>query len=289
MPITMVGDEREYELLDFSEYPSQYRNKEFQKFIEEMLFDGFGNPSDRYFDVNPLPYEEFREIPDFSGYYISTYGRVKSVHKSSLDNNEVRILKPLNISKGYARVTLCNSYKGKYKREIHYFMKRVYFGETVFPSINHIDEVKYNNCIWNLHPCTAKFNNNYGTHNARVRHTFLYGGGLEKMRESMKNGGMEKWKESMRNGGEKKRIESLHNGGIARGVKNRILHGKTATVTCINSKTGESKFFETSSECARYLNIIYPDANHKTIVSALSSIRTGHIKKKMYRDFEIKY
>lgn len=286
MPIIIPEN---YESTDLSGYPTQYQDREFQTSIEMMLFDGEGNPSDRYFDVTPLSYEEFREVPDFPDYYISTYGRVKSVHRSTLDYKEERILRPLNISKGYAKVTLCNAERGRYKREIHYFMRLTYFPDAKLPQMNHIDEVKYNNCIWNLHPCTAKFNNNYGTHTARARHTFLYGGGLEKMRESMKNGGMEKWKESMKNGGEKKRIESLRNGGAARGVKTRISNGKSATVTCINSKTGESKFFETSSECARYLNTIYPDAYYRTIVAALSNIRTGYIKKKMYRDFEIKY
>ena len=35
------------------------------------------------------------------------------------------------------------------------------------PQINHKDEDKTNNCVWNLEWCTAEYNVNYGTANER--------------------------------------------------------------------------------------------------------------------------
>lgn len=285
MPIIIPEN---YESTDLSGYPTQYQDREFQTSIEAMLFDGGGNPSDRYFDVTPLSYEEFREVPDFPDYYISTYGRVKSVHRSTPDYKEERILRPLNISKGYAKVTLCNAERGRYKREIHYFMRLTYFPNAKLPQMNHIDEVKYNNCIWNLHPCTAKFNMNFGTRTARGREKYLYGGGIEKQRESMKNGGMEKWKESMKNGGNEKMRQSLLNGGSEKGRQSRYLSGNTVPVTCINVETGESKSFRTSAECGRYIHSFHSEANLGTIQAAISARKKGgHFREETYLGFKI--
>ena len=58
--VPIVNDE-EYEFLDFSTYPDKYSEKGFQTSIERVLFDREGNYSDRYMDVTPLSFEEFRE------------------------------------------------------------------------------------------------------------------------------------------------------------------------------------------------------------------------------------
>lgn len=39
------------------------------------------------------------------------------------------------------------------------------------PFVNHRDENKANNCIWNLEWCTHQYNQDYGTRNQRISKT----------------------------------------------------------------------------------------------------------------------
>lgn len=100
--------------------------------------------------------ELWKTIPGYAGKYeISNLGRVKS-----LINNRERILKPSDNSHGYLAVWLGN-------HEKHYVHRLVAEAFLVnpgnLPMVNHKNEIKTDNCLFNLEFCDAKYNANYGT------------------------------------------------------------------------------------------------------------------------------
>lgn len=73
-----------YDVLKFEEFPKEYQDIEFQRKIEGFLYNEVGGISKRYKQKSFLLLEEFREIPGFSKYMISTYGRVYSKFKQKI-------------------------------------------------------------------------------------------------------------------------------------------------------------------------------------------------------------
>lgn len=157
--------------------------------------------------------EEWRDIPQFKGYYQMTQlGKVKSVDRivpvnsSKKNQNEAlykgKIIKPSVTNDGYYRVALTKEHKTK-----HYSLARLLaltFPELITYTedakglpveeleINHKNECKWDNVYWNLEWCTKKYNHNYGTRNIRAtRHTlrpvqqYTLSGELVKEYESM--------------------------------------------------------------------------------------------------------
>lgn len=83
---------------------------------------------------------------------MSNLGEVRSL-KSNI------ILKPRLRSNGYLQVRLSRK-----TYLVHRLVAISFIPNTNnFPQVNHIDENKSNNCVWNLEWCTAKYNTNYGT------------------------------------------------------------------------------------------------------------------------------
>ena len=95
-------------------------------------------------------------------YEISNLGRVKS-----LKYGKERILKPEKDKYGYLRVQLWRD--GKYKMFLAHRLVAIAFipNPKGFEQVNHLDEVKTNNCAENLEFCDAKYNSNYGTRTKR--------------------------------------------------------------------------------------------------------------------------
>lgn len=58
--------------------------------------------------------------------------------------------------------------KRNYKVKVHRLVLST-FSECIGEQVNHIDEDKTNNKLLNLEWCTAKYNANYGTRNARIQ------------------------------------------------------------------------------------------------------------------------
>lgn len=108
-----------------------------------------------------LPGEEFRDIEGYEGLYqISNLGRVISLWNKPY----VLGLKLTLDSNSYQRVKLCciNHIKKDYL--VHQLVGKAFIpNPDVLPCINHKDENKLNNCVWNLEWCTAEYNVNYGT------------------------------------------------------------------------------------------------------------------------------
>lgn len=122
--------------------------------------------------------EIWKDIPNYEGLYqASNYGRIRSLdrvrkYKSSnqygdyvmIQNIKGRILKPIDIGKGYYRVTL-----SKKPFFIHRIVWVTFNGRIPEGyEINHIDENPSNNRLDNLELVTHKENMNWGTRNQRV-------------------------------------------------------------------------------------------------------------------------
>lgn len=105
-----------------------------------------------------LIYEEWRPVKDYEGLYeVSNFGRVRS-----LKFGKVRILKLFKNSKGYLYVDLYKDGKRKEFR-VHRLVWETFNG--AIPDgmeVNHINEIKTDNSLWNLNLMTRKENINYG-------------------------------------------------------------------------------------------------------------------------------
>ena len=112
--------------------------------------------------------EEWRDILGYEGLYqVSNLGKVRSL-KDSHGKNRKLILKERTDKDGYKRVHLFKNGKGK-----HYGVHRLVAITFIpnpnnLPQVNHIDENKENNTIYNLEWCTAEYNNNYGDRSKRA-------------------------------------------------------------------------------------------------------------------------
>ena len=104
--------------------------------------------------------EVWKNVVGYEGLYmVSNYGKVK--------NAKGELRKTYKDSAGYVTITLCKD--GKTSRKLlHRVVAEAFLqNENKFPQVNHKDEVKENNAVDNLEWCTAKYNANYGTRNAR--------------------------------------------------------------------------------------------------------------------------
>jgi len=102
---------------------------------------------------NPYDDEEWRDIPGYPNYSISSFGRVWSVNCN-------RVLKPL-ISMGYEHVCLCNNavcIRTKVHRLVAIAFIPHRFGAN---NVNHLDGDKRNNYFENLEWCTSSENNKH--------------------------------------------------------------------------------------------------------------------------------
>ena len=108
-----------------------------------------------------VPKEEWKDIDGYEGLYmVSSYGRIKSIPRKGTKGC---IIRPSFSGSGYLQTHLC---KNKISRtfQVHRLVA-VHFisNPKCLPEVNHKDEVKTNNCVWNLEFCTRAYNENYGT------------------------------------------------------------------------------------------------------------------------------
>lgn len=113
--------------------------------------------------------EIWKSIPDFPNYMVSNLGNVKSLNFGRM--NKEKILKPHINTYGYYQAHLSKNGK-HYYFYIHRLVAQAFIpNPDNLPQVNHKDEDKINNAVSNLEWCTAKYNNNYGTHNERMGKT----------------------------------------------------------------------------------------------------------------------
>ncbi|EOH45638.1 TPA: hypothetical protein IXN57_000426 [Enterococcus faecium] len=119
--------------------------------------------------------EVWKDIEGYEGLYqVSNLGRVKSLERVTIrkDGRKLpcreRILKLQTDRNSYCQIQLCKDGKIKNYR-IHVLVAKHFIGERPESyQVNHIDENKANNAVFNLEYLTPKENSNHGTHNARV-------------------------------------------------------------------------------------------------------------------------
>ena len=95
--------------------------------------------------------DQWKPIEGYSNYEISCLGQVRNI-------NTGYILKPFSSGAGYLAVNL----NGK-KKLVHRLVAKAFIPNPEnFPQVNHKDENKHNNIVYNLEWCTQSYNNSYG-------------------------------------------------------------------------------------------------------------------------------
>lgn len=114
-----------------------------------------------------LPKQIWRDIPGYENLYqVSNTGKVRSLNYKK--TGKVKRLKQHSNNGGYSIIGLWKDGKCK-----HYLVHRL-VAMTFIPNpnnyseVNHIDENKTNNCVWNLEWCDSSYNANYGSRNERL-------------------------------------------------------------------------------------------------------------------------
>lgn len=129
-----------------------------------------------------LIYEEWRPIPGyFELYDASNFGRVRSLDRLvKYSNGKIvfhkgGILSPGKNTKGYLTVILCKDGKKKCFR-VHRLVWEAFNG--IIPDgyeVNHINEIKTDNSLWNINLMTHIENNNYGTRTQKAKEKLTNG------------------------------------------------------------------------------------------------------------------
>ena len=122
--------------------------------------------------------ERWKPVSGYEGLYeVSNKGRVKSVDRYVTDKIQgykhirSKILKPSIYGGGYLRVRLYDKAKSHRLYLIHRLVAEAFIpNPDILPQVNHKDETKTNNCVWNLEWCTPAYNNSYGV-GYKNRHT----------------------------------------------------------------------------------------------------------------------
>ena len=109
-----------------------------------------------------LPIQVWEDIPGYEGLYqVSNTGKVRSLGNNK--SRKTKILKQNTTKNGYKRVGLWKNGKRK-PYYVHRLVAQVFLpNPNNLPEVNHIDENKQNNVVWNLEWCDREYNLNYGT------------------------------------------------------------------------------------------------------------------------------
>ena len=122
------------------------------------------------FTDTELEQEQWRDIDGYDGMYqVSNIGRVRS-----LKYGKVRVMKQGKNRKGYLFVNLYRDRKQK-NVSVHRLVAQAFIendDETKI-YINHRDECKQNNRLWNLEYCTAQYNSTYNDLHHRTKRSQL--------------------------------------------------------------------------------------------------------------------
>ena len=104
--------------------------------------------------------EVWRPVKGFEGRYeVSNYGRIKSLNYCN--RGYEKILSPSKDHYGYLFISLG---RGGRNKKVHRLVAEAFLpNPNNLPEVNHKDENRANNAVWNLEWCDRKYNMNYGT------------------------------------------------------------------------------------------------------------------------------
>ena len=108
--------------------------------------------------------EIWKDIPNFYGYQISNYGRIKSIDRDIVCGDKTihcngKILKQSKNQKGYLRIRISKGRNKKYTLLIHRLVALAFIeNPNNYQQINHIDGNKENNYYLNLEWCNNSQN-----------------------------------------------------------------------------------------------------------------------------------
>lgn len=119
--------------------------------------------------------EIWKDIKGFEGLYqVSNLGRVKSLKRDIISSNGVirkvdgKLITQQTQIGGYKKVVLYNGINTKTKL-VHRLVAEAFIPNPLnLPQVNHKDENKTNNSVYNLEWCTNEYNHNYGTAVQRI-------------------------------------------------------------------------------------------------------------------------
>lgn len=164
--------------------------------------------------------ELWKNIEGYEGYYqVSTFGRVRALDRIVVDKNgfkrhhKRRILKSTYDHAGYLRVSLTKGCK-KSTRKVHRLVGQAFIKNTDnLPTINHINEIKDNNFVWNLEWMSFEDNINYGTAQIRAHKALKNGPCAKKVNQfTLRGEFVRQWdsqREAGRNGYSDKHISAV--------------------------------------------------------------------------------
>jgi hypothetical protein len=117
--------------------------------------------------------ENWKDIPNFEGYYqASDQGRIRSLDRKD-DKGRLRkgrVLRPNPQHHGYLQVTLCGPW-GRTSRFVHNLVCLAFYGESRGLEVDHLDEDKNNNCVFNLEYVTR--HENVKRHHSKNRELYI--------------------------------------------------------------------------------------------------------------------
>lgn len=165
--------------------------------------------------------EIWKDIPGYIGLYqASTFGRIRNKKRNKI------VLSKINKS-GYLQIKLHKENIRKFYM-VHRLVYETFVG--IIPDgmqVNHINEIKTDNSVWNLNLMTPKENNNYGKRNEKISNKLRNNHRSKKIRQcDLNTGELIKIYPSLH---EMARITGFNRGHI---------------IECINGKTKSSYGFK---------------------------------------------